>query len=56
MAVPQFCIVTMTYILMIKEIQDVISTHKQGAGQIRPQQTCPKLNQTIICNAIRIIL
>ena len=41
MAVPQFCIVTMTYMLVIKEIQDVISTQKQGARQIRPQQLAP---------------
>ena len=41
MAVLQSCIVTMTCIFVTKEIQDIISTHKQGAGQIRPQQLAP---------------
>ena len=58
MVVPKFCRVTLTYILIIKETQHLINTHKQVAGPLSNQssanwllQTWPPLNiNNITCN------
>ena len=46
MVVPQFCRVTLTYILIIKETQHLINTHKQVAGPVLNQSSANWLLQT----------
>ena len=46
MNLPQFCIVTLTYILIIKETKYLINTHKHVAGPLSNQSSANWLLQT----------